>query len=178
MKLLKLRKKSGFTLVELVVYVALVSIFLVSLISFSMNVITTGEEAEINQTVMRDAQFAMSKMVEQIREASDVDVGNSIFGAHPGVLTLTTINSPANDPTVFDLAGVILQIKQGGGAAMPLLDSSLEVTNLVFTDLSRTNYTKNIKIDLTVRHKNFGQSSIANAEVVLSGSATVRVQSD
>lgn len=177
MKIFIIRKRSGFTLVELVVYIALASIFLVGLISFSTTVITTGEETEINQTVMRDAQFAMSKIIEQIREASDVNAGSSTFGAHPGVLTLNTTN-PTNDPTVFDLSGAILQMKQGGGAAMPLLDSSLEVTNLVFTDLSRTNYTKNIKIDLTVRHKNFGQSPIANAEVVLSGSATVRVQSD
>ena len=170
-------KCDGFTLIELIIYVALSSILLVTVITFGLNTIYSGEKSEIRQETLQGSTLAMQRILEEIRSADDLNDGTSTFGSSPGVLSLASSTS-ADDPVVIDVDSNMLQLTLGAGSAIDLLDESLEVTNLVFTDLSRSNYTKHIRVELTVRHENYDESNLAAAEVGLTGSALIRTQSD
>src|SRR3989338_8507600 len=90
----KLRPKSGFTLVELLIYISLVSIFVSGAISFMLNVLSTREKVYQQQTVEQNARAAIARIAYEIRRA------NNIQGISSDELTLNQINvlSPPDAP--------------------------------------------------------------------------------
>lgn len=141
--------RQGFTLVELMIYITIISIFLVSAIQFSVAVLQAGEKARIQTEVQQNARFAMERIRREIRTADDVNTGASTFGAHPGVLSLAH-DDVVSDPTIFDVSSGALRIKQGTGSPTNLTSSRVEVTNFVVQNRSVAGRTRNIQIQLTL----------------------------
>lgn len=169
-------KKKGFTLIELILYIAIASMIMVGITTFSINIIFTSEKSEIRQEVQQNAIFAMQKMMQEIRESNDLNIGTSTFGSSPGVLSLSR-NNGAEDPTVLNVSNGSLQISRGATGPFDLISNNIEVTNLIFTNLSFGGRTTIIKIELTLNHKNAAVSNIADAEVSLRGAALIREKS-
>lgn len=138
----------GFTLIETVIYIAIISVFLVSVIQFSTNVIRTGEKARVMNEVQQNARFALERITREIRSADSVNIGASTFDSHPGVLSI----SKGGANTVFDLSGGVLRITEGAGSPVNLTTGSVNITNLVFENFSVINRTQNIRISITVEH--------------------------
>lgn len=169
--------KEGFTLIELILYIAIISMILVGFMTFSLDVIYSGEKSEIRQTVQQNAIFSMQKILKEIRTSNDLNIGTSTFDTHPGVLSLSK-DTAGDDPTIFDISTGTLQIQQGVNGPYPLTADDLEVINLVFTNLSVTNRTTIIRVELTLRHVNADKSNLANAQITLKGAALIREKSD
>lgn len=169
--------KKGFTLVELIIYVAMIGVVVIGFLNFGLNVIYTGEKSEIRQEVQRNATYALQRVLSKIKEANAVNAGSSTFDSHPGVLSLEMEDS-AVDPTVFDISGGILRMTEGVSSPVNLIPAELEATNLVFSNLSVSGRTSNIKIELTARHRNYNVSNLAEAEMVIEGSASIRKQAN
>lgn len=176
MKNLKTNKE-GFTLIELILYIAIISIILVGFMTFSLDVIYSGEKSEIRQTVQQNAIFSMQKILKEIRTSNDLNIGSSTFDTSPGVLSLSK-NLAGDDPTIFDISSGNLQIQQGTNGPYALTDDNLEVTNLVFTNQSVSNRTTIVGVELTLRHINADQSNLTNAQISLHGAAVIRERSD
>ena len=166
------KNNQGFTLIELIVYTVLISLLAGAFISFSIDLTTTSQKSRTKIEVQQSARFALERILFEIRSAEGVNTGASTFNSHPGVLSLDVV-ALADDPTIFSLNAGVLEIKQGAAAAEPLTPDDLEVSNLVFSNRG-TGRTKNIKVELTVRHPNTANSLIFNAEVPIRGAASIR----
>lgn len=171
------REKTGFSLIEIIIYVALVSIIAVSFVVFIIDVTTSSQKARVRQEVQQNARFAFQRITREIRAADDVNAGSSAFGTSPGVLSLAADN-PTDDPTVFSVNGGVLQITQGANPAQDLTSDRFVVTNLVFTDLSVNNRTKNIMIELTLEHPNPQDVEVFDASSTYRGAVVIRSRSD
>jgi type II secretory pathway pseudopilin PulG len=167
----------GFTLIELIIYISLVSMVMVGIITFSLNVIYSGDKSNIRREVQQNGLFAMERVINEIKGANDINVGLSTFDTDPGVLSLEH-NDPTKDPTTIDVSNGYLQITQGTSGPYALNSNNLEVTSLIFKNHSLANLTKIIKVEMTIRHINADKSNVANAEMTLKGSAVIREQSD
>lgn len=142
-----MRKKhnSGFTLVELILYVALVSIFMVGAILFSWDVIYGREKSIRQQVVQQNARIAMAKIGNEIERANDI----SSIAANQIVLTNTS------GTTTINLSGGRIRITSGGGGPFNITSNQVTVTSLAFTNLQSTNQnTNNIRVSITLTQAN------------------------
>ena len=103
-----MRAPKGFTLLEFILYFALISIVISAITIFALDVIRT------------------------VRQAAKLNVGASNFDSATGVLSVD-VASASNSPTVFDLSSGALRMKEGTGPATELTSSRVTVTSLRFT---------------------------------------------
>lgn len=174
---MKYGNNKGFTLIETLIYGLLVSGMILITTLFSISISEGNQRARAYQEVQQNARLAMERIVQEVRAASDLNVGASTFGSGSGVLSLAHSDA-AKNPTVFDVSNNVLRIKQGTGAAIALTSDLVRVTSLIFTNLSVSNRTKNIGITLTVEHLNPENDNIYAASTTIRASATIRNQSD
>lgn len=177
MKFISQMSGDGFTLIETLIYGLLVSGMILISVLFSLSVSEGNQRARAYQEVQQNARMAMDRMIQEIRAANNLDAAGSAFGTSSGVLSLIH-DDASKSPTIFDVSGEVLRIRQGAGAIIPLTSDLAKVTNLTFTNLSVTNRTKNIGITLTVEHLNPDNISVYMASTTMRASATIRNQSD
>ena len=82
--------KKGFTLLELLVYIALIAVILVASIDFMWSIMNTRTKSNVTQETQQIARLVMDRIAYEIRGAEDVvkDGGESTFDANPGKITL------------------------------------------------------------------------------------------
>lgn len=164
-------------MVELIIYIFILSILLVSITYFAIDMIGAQQKSRSYQEVQYNARFAMMRVIREIRTADNLNAGASTFDASPGVLSLAH-DDGAKDPTVFDISGERMRINQGGTGPYYLTNDRVRITNLVFENLSVANRTKTIKITLTAEHVNPENRNEYDASVTLESTAVIRERSD
>lgn len=158
---LRFNKKTnqrGFTLIETIIYVAIIGGVLVALTSFILSISGSRNKSYAEQEINANARMAFSVLTHKIKSASAINVASSTFGAHPGVLSLAMTSSTLN-PTVFALSGGRLSIAEGVSAPQFITDQRITITNLVFTNLSGDGSRGNVGIEL-----NFAYASSTGAD--------------
>ena len=158
--------KKGFTLIEILIYTTIIAVFLVTAINFSLGIIASKAKAKSVREVEQNSRFAIERMSQEIRRAVDINLSDSVFNQHPGVLSLA-MPEDSDNPTVFDLSSDgALRITQGTSTPQILTSDQVEVSNLVFTNLSPNDWSKNIKINLTVQYKNSQREEFNSSSTV------------
>lgn len=173
----KRKSPQGFTLVELLVYMGILTVFLTTSIVFAIDLIKTSQRARISLEVQQNIRFAMERMVREIRAADDLNAGASTFETSPGVLSLAHDNGSL-DPTVFDVSGGILRITQGAGSAIDLTTDDVAITNLVFHNYSVSGKTTNIQIEITIQYRNAVGGVIYDVSSSRRSSVVIRERED
>lgn len=162
----------GFTLVEMVLYVALCSILLLSLSTFLSFLLQSRVKsqsiAEVNQQGFQMMQF----MTQAIRNGKTV---TSPLDASTSTTLSVTTAVPLLSPVVFSASGTSLMIQEGSGKQIKLTNSRVAVSSLVFQNISTaTNTEKTVKISFVLSYT----SSSTKQEYVYSklfqSSATLR----
>ncbi len=142
----------GFTFIELILYIAVVSIMLTALVPFAMNVIGGGVKSTSEQEVFSQARYVSERIKYEIRNATAINsvAANSISLA---------VSVPANNPTVIDLSGGKIRIKLGSAAAINLNSNDTKINSLTFTNYTDTvtNKTKHIQFSFVI-DDNFGSA--------------------
>lgn len=163
----------GFTLIELVLYTALVGILVVALAHFAMSTSESRNKIVTKNYVEDNGNIAIQRMTREIRQALSVDIGQSVWGVSPGHITLNV--NGADTPVVIEMVGTDLQITLGSNGPYFLLDNQVKAESLIFTDLSLSGDATNIGIELGL--KNVGEDvspSMAN-NLLLTTSVSLRL---
>src|SRR3989344_5145313 len=136
-------KKNGFTLIELILYIAIITIVMGALIPFAWDVIEGGVKSSAEQEVSSQARYVSERIKYEIRNANAI---NSISA------TSIDLNTDTNATTVIDYAGGKIRIKYGaGGTPVNLNSNDTNVTNLTFSDYSSADAkTKHIQFAFTI----------------------------
>lgn len=165
-------RHSGFTLVEMVIYVGFLGVMSV----LAINSLTTMTNGYIQLRISRDlnssATAVLERVTRNIHEAYQVDVANSTLGTNPGRLTLLTQDFAGATTTIeFFVANNILRVKEGGVDIGALHSSSTAMTNFIVRSISSTNSAA-IKVDITMDATRGHASSTRNffTTTVLRGS--------
>lgn len=145
--------QKGFTLIELLIYIAIVGAIAAGFIRFSLSISDSGSKSFVVQEVHGNGRVALDLISQRIRAATGVNTGSSTFGSDPGVLSLVMADA-AKNPTVINLTADngVLQIKEGSSSAVAITSSEVQITNLVFTNLTPTGARENIRFQLTVAY--------------------------
>lgn len=177
----KTRKQRGFTLIEMLLYVAVAGIVLTSLVGFGWNMIGIGAKNGTHHDAVSNARLASEKLTFFIREATDIDTANSNFGVNlasvPGS-KVTLRGAAPNDPTVFDISSGTLRVTQGVSAPVALTSSNISVSSLVFTNASSADgKAKNIGFEIQLATISASNRSEYASATMLRSSAELRSSS-
>ncbi len=82
-----MKKNSGFTLIELIMYVGLLSILLAVMSQVFLATLSVRTESEGNASVSQDSRFIMSRIGYDVRRASEIQ--SPALGGTAGELVLT-----------------------------------------------------------------------------------------
>ena len=142
MKKLITENQNAFTIVELIIYIAIVSIFITGAVLFTFDILYGREKAYQSQVVDQSARLALARVGYQIRRAQRVDS-----------FTANTLVLEEEDSTLTTIAqnGNALEITFDTDGPYTLTSNQINVTNFTVTNLTTSNQnSSNIKIELTV----------------------------
>ncbi len=162
---------AGFTLLEMLVYLAVITVVLTAAASLSFAFLSANARAMANVETGRNARFAVDRMATAVREAAGVNFSDSVFGLNPGRLSLAT-GDPATDPTVFTVSGGRLFIQQGAGPVLPLTSPAVVVTEFTVDNLSPSAFISIVRPHVRIRYASDLDSF--SAETVLESTSAVR----
>lgn len=144
-----LKTKSGFSLVEMIIYVSLLVVIFLIVVNTILSFTGSYQSLRAMRVLDHSSVSAMERMTRDIRSATIVDTGNSTLGSNPGVLTLTTTLGSVSTTTKFYLQSGVVKVDVNGVYSGPLTLADTSVTNLVFTKLT-SSISSAVKIDLTI----------------------------
>ena len=159
---------AGFTLLEFLIYMGIVSLILVTITLMTTESILLGAKSDATVSLQQSARFAMGRIEEEIRNAANVNGAGSSFDVNLGVLSLATAN-PGTNPTIINVNNGTLQIKRGTGNAVPLISGAMRVVRLIFSSYSKPGTPGTIKIIMELAPIDPRQSPLT-----LEGSASLR----
>lgn len=164
----------GFTLIEVLIYVALMGMAVSSFVYLSVTVSASRSKTTVTQEVQANTRVALDLISQQIRAATGINSGASVFDADPGVLSLAMADSGSN-PTVIDLSADdgVLQITRGAGPSLAVTSDEVRVTNLVFTNLT-DGERENVRVEITVAYANDSGDVLFTSSQSLQTSVSVR----
>lgn len=135
----------GYSLLELLIYIALFTLISVVLIRSLVIMMRTYASSQANRRLQNNGDVIMERIS---REARDADSLSGTFSTNPGTLTLT-----GNGATVsFAVVNGAIQVDDGGTVGV-LSTDAVAVTNLVFRKI-QTPHGEGIKTELTLTTTN------------------------
>ncbi|MFQ5492588.1 MAG: type II secretion system protein J [Candidatus Dojkabacteria bacterium] len=147
----KPRTRKAFTLVEIILYVGLVSMLLVVVAGFLTSVLQSRERSETVSEVDSQGVKVMQDIIQTVRNAQAIN--SPTQGNSAATLSLDVVDGGA-DPTVYDLSGGALTITEGGGAVVDLTSGRVTASGLVFENLTRPGTDGIVRIEFTLTHVN------------------------
>ena len=106
-----------------------------------------------------------------------INVGASTFNSDPGVLSLNMENAQV-DPTIFSLSSDngILQVSEAGTQDVSITTNNVQVTNLVFHNLTGSGDMGVIQVEYTLQANN--PANLIYYDYVASFQTTLRIPLD
>ncbi|MFH0890960.1 MAG: type II secretion system protein [Candidatus Liptonbacteria bacterium] len=157
--------RKGFTLLEMVIYIAIFSITIMLVIVVFYRMMDSQDRNRGRLEVETEANFLMQKIRWAVNDTQSISLPAA--GATSTQLTVTKTGY-AQNPISFRLASSTLQISQGGGEYLTLSSQKTRVNSAVFEHLASTT---NQKDGLTVT-LNLAYGILTNA---VPASTTIRV---
>ncbi|MFA5022376.1 MAG: type II secretion system protein [Patescibacteria group bacterium] len=159
------QRPGGFTLIEAIIYLGIVSIILVS-ISYLMLDILAGQTKNYGtQEVSQNLRFISNNLIRDIESAQDITSLSSD--------TLVLVKGGQSLTYSFDLVNDNLTRQLGAGQPEILNSNRLEVTGS-FSDLSYLGRTKNVGVSLFLNYKNPGNLPDYNASTTFNFSVELK----
>lgn len=148
-------KKQGFTIIELLVYLGILSVISVVALGSLFSSMEDYARLKATQNAIASGRTAMLRMVYEIRHAEKVDIAGSNFTSNPDVLVLNSgdddVTGPGNEYTIkFEVQNETLQIFKDGSLLGVLTKANAQVLTLDFSALETSN-AQAVKINMTVQ---------------------------
>jgi len=170
MKIKKIKNK-GISLIELIIYISILSLMMVAIVSF----VSVLQKSKNSNRAVSEVEMQGTQMVnlisQKIRNAESVSIPAS--GLSGSGLSLGNYVESKN-PTLFDLSGGKLRIKEGLGNYVELNSDKVLVEDLVFKNLGDGTLSSVVAFELTVSYSNPGSKDELNYGKIFYGTGTLR----
>lgn len=132
---MNITKKQGFTLLEILIYTAMVGVIMLGVIMLA--VITLEVRGKVRASIILEQNYrlAMNRMTSYVNGAEDILYPAP--GETASELTLENTEAATN-PTVFNLQNGILFVQTGSDLPMQLTSEEVEIEELLFIRASTT----------------------------------------
>lgn len=149
-------KKTSFTLLEIILYIGLLSIIILpTSVLFSM-VLQSRAESQLNNEIEQQGLQVAQIITQTIRNAKGIN--SPTIGILSSTLSLS-VSDVSKNPTIFELSGNAIKIKEGSGSAVVLTSSAVAPANLIFQNFSRSGTAGIIRVSFSLNSKTFYASA-------------------
>lgn len=121
----------AFTLIEILFYFVILSVFLYIAVYFSMQILNLGQLTNNRHELQTNAEFITDKITIAIQSADAVNITGNIFDSDQGALSLVMTDASAS-PTNFTYSNGDILMKEGIGADTALNSDFVQVDSLNF----------------------------------------------
>jgi type II secretory pathway pseudopilin PulG len=178
-------RNNGFTLVEMLVYVALMTLLLSSIIPFLINMSSARAKHFAQVDLYSQARFVSEKIKREIRNAKTFDQGTTFdvnLAQNSGYLKLLTDSSPQTF-LILEVQNGVLRISRDSGTTFePLTSAPVTVADLTFHNYTDTYYnpaySENIGFTLTLVENAAASKTYLKETFTVTGAASIRSSSN
>ena len=149
----KKSKKNGFTLIELVIYLFIVTVSLTVILSFGWMVFHSAIKSQAAREVQQNTRLAMERISQALINSSSVDF--PVIGTSSDRISLS-MQEDALNPTLFELNSGRLLMREGGGSSFNLVSERVRVAYLEFSNVSYADTPGTVRIKMRIEHINPG----------------------
>lgn len=155
-------RKKGFTLIEILVYASLLVLLIVLMANAVASLSHIIVEAKTERALRSSAEAALERITREIRFAESVNIGASVFNAHPGTLILTSIDPFTETPQTITISftGSQITIQKNADASEFLTSDNTTTSNLVFRHILNGSASESVRTELTIDGKNFYTTTV------------------
>ena len=166
--------KQGFTIIEFMVYIAVLAILGGSISTLFLWTLKAHTKTQVLQETTLAAQLAMDRIMHEVREAESLYLPTT--SATQVSLKTKTSTPPGEILGYIDffLCGQALCIKKEEEPPHALTPSTVEVTSLSFTTISTDTAFPSLRVFIEVRHKNPNNRPELKAVVPVTSTASLR----
>jgi len=158
--------KSGFTLIEVLLYSAL-AVVIFSASYFYFNIIL---ESRVSSQVAREVEGQGWQIAQKISQ----DLRNAININSPATSTSGSTLSFNTTPTIYTTSSLQMIVTRGSSTTVTLTNERVNVSDLQFSNLSRTGTHGNIRFQFTLTHVNPSGQEPYDYSRTFVGSASLR----
>lgn len=141
------KPQNGFTIVEMMLYMALMTILLVILTEIFTSIISVRLNADANSAVDQDTRFILARLNYDIQRSSAVSTPASL-GQTSGSLALTISGSTYT----YSLSNGVLSLTTPSGASQ-LTSSETSISQLSFQKIGNTGGKETVQVLMTIKSK-------------------------
>ena len=123
--------QKGFTIIEFLIYIAILAIAIVGIGLISSNIFRVGVRTDIVQEVSHNGRFAIQRIGQAVRESSGI-----IEPQTEGSSLKLSFEDSDKNPTIFDIFEGKLRIKEADNNYIELTTSRVTINKLVFKKVS------------------------------------------
>ena len=147
---MKSKHIKGFSLAEMLVYIGILAFLLVVILNILSSLSKYQRVFKASSSVQNSGVLALERITREVRNATSIDVDQSIFNTSLGVLSLNSKDADDNDKNIqFLISTSTIIIKENGEEIGPLTLSNASVTSLKFFFLNGST-TDAIKTEITI----------------------------
>ncbi len=139
------KNKKGFTLIEILFYIALLIILMGVMITSMFSLFNAFEKNRTERALTHAATIVLERIVREARFANYIHEGLSSFGTSPGKLVLVESAKQSD----FYVSGGAIMYAENSIDIGPLTPSNVLVEDIVFTHLENS-VTEAVHIELTL----------------------------
>lgn len=149
----KRKNKKGFTLIETLIAIAIMALLAVCVASLVFSMLRYQER---NRSIA-EVEYAKSSILydisQSIRNSNSVSI--PAIGATSSSLTLLLPAVSSLSPTIYSIASSTVFVSYAGGSAKPISNTDVEVTSLLFQNITTSGTKGSVRITLGLRSKNY-----------------------
>lgn len=152
MILFKNKLNKGFSIVELLISIAIMSIVVVVAVTVMRSALNNEKRGRALEEVEWQASFIMNTISQSLRNGTAINSPAAGVTATTTSIAISTI--PAENPTVFTLTNGRVTISEAGGSAIPISSTAVTVTTLTFQNVTAGTNEGSIRVTLGLRYNN------------------------
>ena len=169
-----MKTRNGFTLIEMLVYIGVLTVIIAVIASFFLWASRSFSKTKAIQETSNNGQRAMEIIISEIREASGIYTSTSTSTQ----LSLTTSKYLPDGETSSYLDIFLCQdqicLKKESQPAVALTSNNVRVSNLSFTRINSTSTALSIQVAFTVDYKTSSQKPELKAAFSSTSTAAIR----
>ncbi|KKS19830.1 MAG: hypothetical protein UU77_C0037G0008 [candidate division WWE3 bacterium GW2011_GWC1_41_7] len=165
------KRTAGFTMVELILYVATLALLLSSIFSVYQLYLRSQIKNNVIQEVEQQGAQVMQVLTQTIRNSENVNSPNAENSSD--TLSLNVVDT-AKDPTVISVSDGTIYIKEGTEAPVALTSPKINAGSVMFSNLSTGSEYSVITITYTLNFNSNSDRNEYNFERNFYGSAGLR----
>lgn len=140
---------NGFSLVEMLIYVAILCIVGVTLIGSAMGLMRSYTHLAASQDVTTSAEIVLERLMREGRDAYRIDLAGSVFATTSSTLVLNTVDDAGAPTTVtFYRSSDRIYFRKGSAASEPMTRTGVTVTNFLIRRFAGGTHADAVSIEM------------------------------